>query len=186
MSEVLDVKLRPLVLSDDVLTFKWRSSDRAKLLNQGAQTVEDQRKWIDKSIKDLTQINFVIMYKSIPVGMIALLDIDTYKSVAQAGRLIIGEDEFCRGKQVVCDVLILLYEYAFLTLKLKIIYGHIDKRNTLMQKFHKFTGVKIINDEKFFFDKELFKIDFTNIEITQDDYQKVIKSKLLNLRKIGL
>ncbi len=186
MSNIFEVELRLLELNDDVITFKWRNSIRAKLLNQGAKTVEEQRKWIDKSIKDDTQHNFIIRYKSIPVGMVSLLDIDKIKSAAQAGRLIIGEEEFCRGKQVVCDALILLYEHAFSTLNLKNVYGHIDKKNILMQKFHKFTGVKLFNESELFFDQNLFKNDYINIQISKTEYENVVKTKLLTLRKIGL
>ena len=40
------VDLRPIRVEDAELTFGWRQGARAVLLNQGAQTVEQQARWI--------------------------------------------------------------------------------------------------------------------------------------------
>jgi diamine N-acetyltransferase len=40
------VDLRSLRVEDAALTFAWRQGERAMLLNKGADTVEQQSRWI--------------------------------------------------------------------------------------------------------------------------------------------
>src|SRR5919199_2817177 len=63
------VQLRPLVESDAERTLAWRHSDRAALMNRGAETPEAQAEWI--RARRSTEQNFVIeLVDGTPVGMI--------------------------------------------------------------------------------------------------------------------
>ena len=55
------VDLRALTPDDAELTFAWRQGVRAILLNQGAQTVEQQRRWI--AGRPASEYNFIIETK---------------------------------------------------------------------------------------------------------------------------
>ena len=52
------INLRNLDTADALLTFNWRSSQRAYLLNAGAASVSDQKKWIKSRPKN--EYNFII------------------------------------------------------------------------------------------------------------------------------
>ena len=41
-------KLRPIKASDAAKTLQWRLSERAKFMQSGAKTVEEQEVWIKK------------------------------------------------------------------------------------------------------------------------------------------
>ena len=64
-------RLRPITIDDAEITLKWRLSERAKLLQRGAKTIDEQRTWIASKLKT-GELNFIIECKDKPVGMIAL------------------------------------------------------------------------------------------------------------------
>lgn len=142
------VNLRKLVLEDAEQTFKWRSSERAHLLNKGAQSVKDQAAWIAN--RPSNEMNFIIELKSRDsaqnliqsVGMLSLVAIDLHNMHAESARFLIGEEEKVKGKPVAVEAMKLLYEYAFTELKLRRIYGTIAEENHMMIKWQKYLGMK--------------------------------------------
>jgi len=52
------VRLRPIRVEDAELTFLWRQTERAALLNRGAQTVAEQAAWI--TARPASEHNFII------------------------------------------------------------------------------------------------------------------------------
>lgn len=135
------VTLRLLTVDDAAMTLHWRQSKRAINLNSGAQTVEQQAKWL--SSRPASEYNFAIRLKSgIDVGTLSLLGIDKTNRHAETGRFLIGEEEAVKGIPAAVEAMKLLYELAFDRLDLVRIYGSVASDNHLMIKWQKFLGMK--------------------------------------------
>lgn len=135
------VDLRPLVIKDAAITLAWRSSARARLLNQGASDVSAQEKWI--SGRPATERNWIIQLKEgRPVGTLSLVDIDTMNRHAEPGRFLIGEEEAVRGIPAAVEAMMLLYDYAFNELGMVRLYGTIAAENARMLKWQKYLGMR--------------------------------------------
>jgi RimJ/RimL family protein N-acetyltransferase len=134
-------RLRPIHSDDAEITLRWRLSNRARLLNKGAETVAEQRSWIQS--RPSSELNYVIeTRKSQPVGCIALIDINFVHRRAESARFLIGEEESARGFPIAVEAMKLLYEVAFDQLKLLRVYGVIAEDNALMLKWQKYLGMK--------------------------------------------
>ena len=135
------VSLRPLTVDDAERTLRWRLDDRAKLLNRGAISVEQQAAWI--AARPASEINFVIELASgEPVGMLSLVGIDRSNRHAEPARFLIGEPDLVRGIPAAVEAMQLLYQYAFDELRLHRVHGTIAAENRLMVKWQKFLGMR--------------------------------------------
>lgn len=135
------VNLRPLQVEDAALTFDWRRAQRARFLNAGASTVEQQAQWI--AARPASEFNFIIELKSgRPVGMLSLIGIDTDNRHGEPGRFLIGDEEAAKGVPVAVEAMKLLYELAFDQLELVRVCGIVAANNTLMVKWQKYMGMK--------------------------------------------
>jgi RimJ/RimL family protein N-acetyltransferase len=135
------VMLRPLGVVDAELTQKWRTGGRAKLLNRGAQTVEEQAAWI--AARPESEMNFVQIVRATgqPVGMISLVDIDLVHRRAEPAHFLIGEEEAVKGKPIAAEATKLIYGLAFDTLGLHRVYGPIASENKRMLRWHLYLGM---------------------------------------------
>lgn len=134
------VSLRPLMLDDAELTFAWRQGARAILLNQGAQTVEQQRRWI--AGRPASEYNFIIETKQHrPIGMLSLSGIDVVNRVGEPGRFLIGDEAGAAGLPAAAEAMKLLYELAFDSLQLRRVWGVVASENRLMIKWQTFLGM---------------------------------------------
>lgn len=131
------VKLRLLNINDAELTLNWRLSERAKYLNKGSKTVQQQENWILNSEKQ-GDLNFIIEYQDQRVGMISLYEINQYNNSAIMGRLLIGEQEVVSTVPVVFEAEMLLLDYAFDKMSLNKIYGDVRADNTGLIQFRKY------------------------------------------------
>jgi diamine N-acetyltransferase len=135
------VNLRPLGVEDADMTLKWRQSQRAINLNQGAATVEAQRVWI--ATRPDSEYNFIIELKDgTPVGMLSLIGVNRINRHAEPARFLIGEEEACRGFPVAVEAMKLLYELAFDTLQLVRVHGTVTSDNKAMYKWQCYLGMK--------------------------------------------
>jgi diamine N-acetyltransferase len=136
------VTLRPMLAGDAEVTYRWRSGERARLLNQGAKTVEQQAQWI--AARPAGEYNYIIELKDggAPVGMLSLVNVDLANGHAETGRFLIGEEELVRGIPVAVEAMQLLYVLAFRELKLRRLYGTIAAHNVRMIKWQKYLGMK--------------------------------------------
>jgi len=176
-------KLRLITTNDADLTYKWRNSTRAKLLQRGASTVEEQKTWIAGKIKT-NELNFIIEYLDKPVGMIALLDINRLHKSVQMGRLLIGEEEFVGKMPVAFEADLMLCDYAFDVLKMHKIYGDIMEENEGMLKTRFYIGYKqdgILRDHYVY--DGVYK-NTVAVSILEDEYRAVCRPKLLSLIKL--
>ena len=135
------INLRTLSVDDAAVTFSWRESKRANLLNRGATTVEEQTRWI--ASRPSSEINLIIETKAHkPLGMISLVGIDEKNRRAESARFLIGDEESAKGLPVAVEAMKLLYDLAFLTMGLERVYGTIASDNKLMIKWQKYLGMK--------------------------------------------
>ena len=135
------VDLRPLQLEDAEVTLAWRLGARARLMNAGATTVSDQRRWI--GTRPESERNYVIALKSgLPVGMLSLIAINHTNRNAEPSRFLIGDEQAARGLPVAVEAMALLYEEAFDSLQLSRLYGLVADSNALMLKWQKYLGMR--------------------------------------------
>lgn len=175
--------LRPITVDDAELTLAWRNSNRAKFLQQGATTVDEQRAWIAAKLKT-SELNFIIEYKDRPVGMVALLDINYIHKSVQAGRLLVGEEEFVGKAPVSFEAELLIYDYAFDVLKMHKIYGDVMEDNIGMIKTRLYQGYKqdgILRDHYVY--DGVFKNTIA-ISLLEDEFRKTCRPKLVSLVKM--
>lgn len=177
------VTLRPITADDAELTFAWRSSARARLLQRGATTVAEQRAWITAKLKT-NELNFIIEYRDQPVGMISLLDISQLHKSVQMGRLLVGEEEFVGKAPVAFEAELMICDHAFDILKMHKIYGDIMEDNHGMLKTRLYLGYKqdgILRDHYVY--DGIFKNTIA-VSLLEDEYRKVCRPKLVSLIKI--
>jgi len=135
------VNLRPLEVEDAELTLRWRSTGRARYLNDGAQTVEEQAAWI--AGRPDSEFNYIIeLVDGRAVGTLSLYSIDTVSRRGEPGRFLIGEEDAVQGIPVAAEATKLLYELAFDRVGLVRLCGIVAADNSLMIKWQKFMGMR--------------------------------------------
>jgi RimJ/RimL family protein N-acetyltransferase len=172
--------LRPITEDDAEITLAWRQSDRAKLLQRGAKTIDEQKAWIAAKLKT-NEHNFIIEYKEKPVGMIALHDISCIHKSIQMGRLLIGEDKWVGKAPVAFDADLLLCDYAFDVLKMHKIYGDVMEDNHGMIKTRFYLGYKqdgILRDHYIY--DGVYK-NTVALSLLEEEYRKICRPKLVEL-----
>ena len=172
--------LRPITEDDAKITLAWRQSDRAKLLQRGAQTIDEQRAWIAAKLKT-NELNFIIEYKDKPAGMIALHDISQIHKSVQMGRLLVGEEKLVGKVPVAFEADLLLCDYAFDVLKMHKIYGDVMEDNHGMIKTRFYLGYKqdgILRDHYIF--DGVYK-NTVALSILEEEYRTICRPKLVQL-----
>jgi diamine N-acetyltransferase len=135
------VNLRPLEVADAELTLGWRNGDRARYLNDGAQTVAQQAAWI--AGRPDSEFNYVIeLVDGRPVGMLSLYAIDPVSRRGEPGRFLIGDEAAVQGIPAAVEATKLLYGLAFDKLGLVRLCGIAAAENTLVIKWQKFMGMR--------------------------------------------
>jgi RimJ/RimL family protein N-acetyltransferase len=135
------INLRLLDIDDALLTFNWRSSQRASLINAGAKTINDQKEWIENRPKN--EYNFIIELKDeTPVGMLSLINLNHTNKNAETARFLIGNEESVKGLPAAVEAMKLIYGFAFDDLNLVRLYGTVASENSLMVKWQKYLGMK--------------------------------------------
>ena len=135
------INLRTLRTMDASLTLRWRSSQRASLLNVGAVTLDEQIKWIES--RPSNEYNFIIELKNeVPIGMLSLVGIHAINKHAETARFLIGDEESAKGIPAAVEAMKMIYEFAFDELKLTRLFGTVASDNSLMVKWQKYLGMK--------------------------------------------
>jgi RimJ/RimL family protein N-acetyltransferase len=178
------VRLRPLKPDDAQITLTWRMGERARLLNSGAATVEDQARWIGSRPSD--EFNYVIELKEgAPVGMLSLVGIDLTNSRAESARFLIGDEEAAKGAPVAVEAMKLLYEIAFDELGLQRIHGLVAEPNTLMIKWQKYLGMREEGRlRRHYFIDGAF-VDAIALGLLEDEYRRVTTPRMKALMQMG-
>jgi RimJ/RimL family protein N-acetyltransferase len=135
------VSLRPLREDDAETTLAWRLSDRAGLLNRGAETAGAQADWIGS--RPESERNFVIeLGDGRPVGMLSLIGVDQVNGHAESARFLIGDEDAVRGVPAAVEAMKLLYELAFDQLGLERVWGMVAAENKRMIKWQRYLGMR--------------------------------------------
>jgi RimJ/RimL family protein N-acetyltransferase len=172
--------LRSLTQEDAAVTLRWRLSKRAKFLQRGAHTEEEQRAWI-ASHDRAGELNFIIEFRGEPVGMTALHDLSLQNRSAVMGRLLIGEEEKVGSAPVFFETELLLCDYAFDQLKLHKLYGHIMEDNVGMVRTRLYLGYKqdgFLRDH--YLHDGVYKGAIT-VSLLEEEYRTVCRPKLVQL-----
>jgi RimJ/RimL family protein N-acetyltransferase len=136
------VRLRPIEVTDAARTLAWRTGSRARLLNEGATTIDAQAAWI--AGRPPTERNYVIeLCSGSPVGMIALIAIDEHAGRAETARFLIGEEDAVRGVPAAVEAMKLLYQVAFDDLSLHRVHGWIAASNRRMITWQQYLGMRV-------------------------------------------
>lgn len=165
------IRLRPLEANDAELTFQWRHSERAQYLNPGAPSIEAQREWILRNVQS-GDMNFIIEYKEVPVGMIALVDINYIHRSFSVGRLLIGDEATVGNAPVVFDTETVLLDYAFETLNMHSMYGEVMGTNTGVLKLRKYLRYQQAGVFKEHYCVNGEYVDSVLFSLLKDDYYK--------------
>jgi len=174
------INLRLLDLNDAELTLSWRLSKRARYLNAGAQSVEDQKRWI--SSRPSSEFNFIIELKNgLSVGMISLIDINNNHRRAEPARFLIGNEIAVQGVPAAAEAEKLLFKFAFDELELLRIYGTVAANNTKMITWNKFLGMKEEGRLRnhLFLDGKL--MDAVFLGLLEPEYRKITTPRLESL-----
>lgn len=174
------IRLRLLSAEDASEVVKWRNSPKAKYLNKGSVTVEEQIEWI-KSRPD-NELNFIITdHDKKRLGMVSLVNINMINKTAEPGRLLMGETDDIKGTPAVYEALLLVHDYAFDKLGIKRVYGTIAEENTEMIKFQKFLGMKEEGRlRRHYFINGKFQ-DAICFGLLEEEYRSVYRRKLINM-----
>lgn len=164
-------RLRPLQAQDADRTFRWRHSERAQYLNTGAASIEGQREWILRNAQS-GDMNFIIEYQKVPVGMIALVDINHIHHSCSVGRLLIGDEATVGNAPVVFDAETVLLDYAFETLNMHSIYGEVMGTNTGVLKLRKYLHYQQAGVYKDHYCVNGKYVDAVLFSLLKDDYYK--------------
>ena len=172
--------LRPITEDDAEITLVWRLGNRAKFLQRGAKTIDEQKKWISAKLQT-DELNFIIEYKDKPVGMIALHDLSNVHRSVQMGRLLIGEEALVGKAPVAFEADLMLCDYAFDVLKMHKIYGDVMEDNHGMLKMRTYLGYKqdgILRDH---YNYDGVYKNTVAISILEEEYRKTCRPKLVQL-----
>jgi len=183
------VTLRPLSPDDAECTFAWRQSKRASQLNEGAQTVEQQRKWIEGRPK--SEYNFIIELnqpsEGTPkaVGMLSLIAVNLNHKHGESARFLIGEEAAVKGVPAAVEAMKLLYELAFDKLHLRRIYGTVSSGNPLMIKWQKFLGMQEEGRWRSHYHLQGKDEDAVCLGLLENEYRKITIPRMKGLMLAG-
>ncbi|HCC08185.1 MAG TPA: hypothetical protein DEP72_08540 [Clostridiales bacterium] len=135
-----NILLRPLEENYIEILRCWRNKKEIQkwFLNSRVINKEEQIKWFENYINNNDEIMFIIESSdlNIPVGAIALCNIDRENNMAEPGRLMIGE-EIARGKFMGTKALKLLCNFALSELNMKEIYINVIANNRAIKIYER-------------------------------------------------
>ena len=160
-----NVNIQPIRIEDIELMRKWRNNenDKGVFFNNKYITKEEQEIWYEKYKNNINDKMFMIYYDEIPVGTIALYNIDFENNIAEFGRLLIGNTIF-RGKNIAFRATKLLCEYGFSKLNLNNIILEVYKKNINAFNLYKKIGFKVVK-EKTINNKQVFLMELNKNKI---------------------
>lgn len=121
---------------------RWRNSDKIRqcMLYRDEITPEMQERWYQKIATSQSDCFFLIVYHGRDVGLINVKDIDREARCGESG--IFVWDDACLHTGVALRATLCLYDYAFETLQLDRLVGHILSDNEASRRFHLKVGFR--------------------------------------------
>lgn len=136
------IALERLTLDKIELLRNWRNDPKIQQYMEYREyiTPEMQRNWFDR-INNEHNYYFIITCDGKDIGLVNLKDIDYERKCAEPG-IFIYEDEFLNGDTGI-RVALLNTDFAFETLNLDFLYGHILKNNRRAIRFNSVFGYEL-------------------------------------------
>ena len=157
------IKMRAMEEYDAKITFEMRTDpEKSKFLNSPPESVEDQRKYIQKQRNSIDDYYFIIEnLEGKPIGMKAFSKYCPEKKTVESGRFI----GFGSQLQHI-EALLLGFDFAFEVLGVEKVLMTVIEHNTSMHSLQLRLGAK--ETERVFMPS--FGCDSIHSELTQDDY----------------
>lgn len=151
------VTLRRLTEDKIELVRRWRNDPKIQqyMSFKDYITPEMQKNWFKKIDND-NNFYFIIEYEGKEVGLINIKDVDYEKRTGEPG-IFIYEDE-CLNLDVGVRASLCQNDFAWNTLNLESMHGHVLKNNKRAQQLNRFFGYEILPDQE---DKELQECTLT-------------------------
>jgi RimJ/RimL family protein N-acetyltransferase len=160
-----NIYLRTAQPDDAEFVLSLRLNDNLnKFIKKVDSSVENQKQWILNKQKELNDYHMIICdnLTGTRLGVIALYDIDFEKGTFDWGRWVISENA---PNYTSIESVILLYDFAFFSLNLKISLFEVRKGNEKIIKFHKRFGSEVISEDE----------NFSYFRFNKDSYEKIVK-----------
>ncbi|MGK4117193.1 UDP-4-amino-4,6-dideoxy-N-acetyl-beta-L-altrosamine N-acetyltransferase [Lysinibacillus capsici] len=161
------------------LIMKWRTSEHVTkfMYTDIEPDLNKQKKWFEKINKDNTQLNWVIVYKDNPIGLISLNNIDYIHEKASSG-FYIGELEY---SIVSSRILPYFLNFYFFEMKFNKLVIEVLSINESMLKMDYHYGFRKVGTLTQHIKKDGIYYDVEVLEILKDtwmnNYQKYHKLK---------
>jgi diamine N-acetyltransferase len=143
-----EIGLRSLSEKDIEMVRLWRNQDHIRkwFVYSNIISVEEQQRWYENYLKKPDDLMFIIENNVdgeglLPVGAVALYNIDLIKKNAEFGRLMIGESS-AAGKGIALKATALICGYGFKELNLKSIHLDVFPNNEKAVNIYKKIGFK--------------------------------------------
>lgn len=126
----MDIRLRRMVESDMENVMNWRMNPEVTkyMYTDPKLTLESQLKWFAKVDADETCKYFIIVVDEVPIGVLAIIDIDEANHRC-SWIWYIGEDGY-RGKGIAKKIQLNLYDYVFYEMGMHRLWSNILSFNT--------------------------------------------------------
>jgi len=155
------IALERLTLDKIELLRNWRNDPKIQQYMEYREyiTPEMQRNWFDR-INNKYNYYFIITCDGKDIGLVNLKNIDYERKCAEPG-IFIYEDEYLNGDTGI-RAAVLNTDFAFETLNLKYLYGHVLKTNKRAVRFNslfgysKATGQEDVLNQLYTVDKETY------------------------------
>jgi RimJ/RimL family protein N-acetyltransferase len=110
---------------------RWRNDpdNRRHFFSKNKFSLEGQREWHERYLHDPTDMTFVVLARpDIPIGLVALYNIDDTRKMAEFGRLLIGESRY-RNQGLAFEACTLCLDIGFGRLDLEEVYLEVYESN---------------------------------------------------------
>lgn len=184
MFSLKEIKFKKILYKDLKEILRWRNSNfiRSKMLNQKKITYKVHLGWYKDSMKDKTNKNYLIYYKSEKIGVASIKRIDFINQNCTWGYYI-AIPSF--------RYLALLVEYKFIDFifkkfKIRKIWGEALKSNKKILKIHKYLGFDIEGIYKNHIKVNNKFEDVILISMFKKNWKKYNNKLILRLKKLNL
>lgn len=171
------ISLAPVIEEDAESIYEWRKGISGQYLNHPENyTLEGQRKWI--ATRPPSEINYIIRANTgekARVGMISIVDIDTFHKKAEVGRLLLDEKWLTVSNPFGLEALKISYDIVLNKWGFNKIYGSILSLNSKMIELQKFLGM---TEEGILRNHLFVQNDYRDLHLLSI-FQKDVNSKFL-------
>ncbi len=168
--------LKPMTEADAEFLFDLRNDpELSRHVNDGPKTLPDQQRWMQTYFARDNDHNFIVHSRAlkIPVGTVALYDIDFEKKTAEPGRWLVRQDPVAA---IESDLLI--NTYAFETVGLERLHFSVFTPNAKVLAYHSRNGARRTELIPNFFTKNGVPFDAQMFELDRDAFYKIKKPML--------